>query len=254
MPSVDELVPPEWLASQAGPGSFAEIGREWVRCLVELCELESDSHVLDVGCGAGRVAVPLTAYLSHEARYEGLDVSSWAIDWCKNEIGSRYPTFSFQHADVFSAQYYPQGATRPKDYALPYDDDQFDVICAMSLFTHMLPDGFERYLSEFVRVLKDGGRAFMTFYLLNDESLRSIEAGKPDAQFRFEHSLGDCRVTYADAPEYVVGYREEFVIQAAKQAGLRVREPISYGQWCEREQFVSWQDVVIGEKPVRHTL
>jgi cyclopropane fatty-acyl-phospholipid synthase-like methyltransferase len=175
MPNVDELVPPEWLASQAGPGSFADIGREWVRCLVEQCELESGSHVLDVGCGAGRVAVPLTAYLSRAGRYEGLDVSPWAINWCKQEISSRYPTFSFQHADVFSAQYFPEGTTRPKDYTLPYDDDQFDVICAMSLFTHMLPEGLERYMSEFV--LKNGGRAFMTFYLLNDESLRAIETG-----------------------------------------------------------------------------
>lgn len=45
----------------------------------------------------------------------------------------------------------------------------------MSLFTHMLPEGLERYMSEFV--LKNGGRAFMTFYLLNDESLRAIETG-----------------------------------------------------------------------------
>jgi ubiquinone/menaquinone biosynthesis C-methylase UbiE len=109
MPNVDELVPPEWLASQAGPGSFADIGREWVRCLVEQCELESGSHVLDVGCGAGRVAVPLTAYLSRAGRYEGLDVSPWAIDWCKQEISTRYPTFSFQHADRLQRPVFPRG-------------------------------------------------------------------------------------------------------------------------------------------------
>jgi hypothetical protein len=115
----------------------------------------------------------------------------------------------------------------------------------------MLPEGLERYMSEFV--LKNGGRAFMTFYLLNDESLRAIETGKPDAQFRFEHSLGSCRVTYQDAPDYIVGYSEEFVTRAARHAGLRVREPISYGQWCGREQFLSWQDVVVGEKAARGT-
>jgi SAM-dependent methyltransferase len=205
--------------------------------------------VLDVGCGSGRLAVPLTAYLSPEGTYEGLDVLPWAVDWCKTEVSSRYPNFSFQHADVFNAQYYPDGAAQARDYALPYDSDQFDVVCATSLFTHMRSDGLECYLSEFARVLTRGGRAFMTFYLMNDESLRSTEAGKLGPEFRFEHRLGQCWVTFKDAPEYIVGYSDEFVVEACKQAGLHVREPILYGQWCGRKKFFSWQDVVVADLP-----
>jgi SAM-dependent methyltransferase len=247
MQNADELFPPEWLASQAGPGSFTEIGRELARCLIELCGLERDSRVLDVGCGSGRVALPLTGYLSSEGTYNGLDVLPWAVDWCKKELSSRYPNFSFQHADVFNAQYYPEGTVEPKDYALPYDANQFDVVCATSLFTHMRPDGLERYLSEIARVLTAGGRALMTFYLLNDESWRSIEAGTPGPEFRFQHSLGQCWVTYEEAPEYIVGYSDEFLKDACKRAGLRVREPILYGQWCGREKFLSWQDVIVAD-------
>jgi SAM-dependent methyltransferase len=249
MRNADELVPPEWLASQAGPGSFPEIGRELARFLIELCGLERDSHVLDVGCGSGRLAVPLTGYLSPEGTYEGLDVLPWAIDWCKTELSSRYPNFSFQHADVFSAQYYPDGAVPPKDYTLPYDPNRFDVVCATSLFTHMRSDGLERYLSEIARVLTEGGRALMTFYLLNDESLRLIKAGTPGPEFGFEHPLGQCWVTYEDAPEYIVGYSDEFVLEACKEAGLRVTEPIFNGQWCGRKNFLSWQDVVVADLP-----
>jgi SAM-dependent methyltransferase len=245
----DELVPPEWLASQAGPGSFPEIGRELARYLIQLCRLEHDSRVLDLGCGSGRLAVPLTAYLSPEGKYEGVDVLPWAIEWCKKEISSRYPNFSFQHADVFSAQYYPDGAVQPKDYTVPYDRNQFDVVCATSLFTHMRSDGLERYLSEIARVLTAGGRALLTFYLLNDESLSSIEAGKAGPEFRFTHSLGQCWVTYEDAPEYIVGYSDEFVVDACKGVGLRVKEPIFYGQWCGRDAFLSWQDVIVADRP-----
>jgi hypothetical protein len=115
----------------------------------------------------------------------------------------------------------------------------------------MLPDGLERYLSEIARVLTKGGRAFMTFFLLNDDSLHSIALGKVGEEFRFQHPIGSCCVTYEDAPEYVVGHSEEFVLRACNRSGLRLTGPIHYGQWCGREKFLSGQDVVVvdfGEK------
>jgi SAM-dependent methyltransferase len=249
MPEANQLSPPDWLAGLVGEGSFAEIGNEVVRNLAELCGIEPSSRVLDAGCGVGRVAIPLAGLLSPEGSYQGFDPLPWAIDWCQREISSRYPNFSFWHADVFSGEYYPEGAAQPQDFRFPYDGDQFDVVCANSLFTHMLPAGLERYLSEIARVLKRGGRAFMTFYLLNDESLRAIEAGKVPEQFRFKHPLGSCRVTYKDAPEYAVAHIEEFVIQALEKSGVRLEGPVHYGRWCGRAEFLSWQDVIVAETP-----
>ena len=247
MPNANELSPPDWLAGLAGEGSFAEIGAEIVGNLAELCGIEPGSRVLDAGCGVGRVAIPLAAFLSPEGTYEGFDTLPWAIAWCQREISSRYPNFSFRHVDVFSGEYYPEGAAQPKDFRVPYDGDQFDVACANSLFTHMLPAGLEQYVSEIARVLKRGGRAFMTFYLLNDESLRSIEAGDVAEQFQFRHRLGSCHVTYEDAPEYAVAQNEEFVIQALEKSGLRLKGPVHYGRWCGRDDFLSWQDVIVAE-------
>ena len=244
----EEISPPEWLAELAGRGSFAEIGEEVVGYLTELCDLEPGSRVLDVGCGAGRVAIRLTKFLSPEGRYEGVDILPWAVDWCKKEITSRHPNFSFQHADVLNAQYYPDGLVPPRDYRFPYDSHQFDVVCASSLFTHMLPDALEQYLSEIGRVLKKGGRALMTFYLLNDESLRSVEAGEVDERFRFRHPVGSCRVTYEEAPEAAVAHSEEFVLQASERSGLRVVGPIHYGQWSGCDRFLTWQDVIVAER------
>lgn len=247
MAEADELLPPEWLTSQAGPGSFTEIGRQWARHLIDLCDLEPGERVLDVGCGAGRLAIPLTEYLSREGTYEGLDVLPWAVDWCRQEITSRHPGFTFTHADVASGQYYPEGSVEAEQYTLPYESGRFDVVCALSLFTHMLPDGLERYLSEFARVLGEGGRALLTFYLLNDEALEAVEGGRTDPMYRFGHRVGSGRVTYEDAPEYIVGYDEAFVVEACSRAGLRVRRPLFHGRWADRKSALTWQDVVVAD-------
>ena len=128
----NELSPPEWLAALAGgDSSFSEVGREFADHLVELCALEPSGSVLDVGCGAGRIAVALTSYLSGDGRYDGFDVLPWAIEWCQKEVTSRFPNFTFQLADVFSEQYYPDGRLRPEEYTFPVADGSCDVACAL---------------------------------------------------------------------------------------------------------------------------
>src|SRR5450756_1138832 len=58
----DSLTPPRRV-SFVGHGRFTEIGEEFLRYFVSLCALRSDERVLDVGCGIGRMAIPLTGFL-----------------------------------------------------------------------------------------------------------------------------------------------------------------------------------------------
>ena len=44
-----------------------------------------------------------------------------------------------------------------------------------SVFTHMLPAAVTTYTSEISRVLKKGGRAVVTYFLLNAESRRFVD-------------------------------------------------------------------------------
>src|SRR5437867_6142389 len=53
---------------------FARSGETLVERLVELGGLRPDSKVLDVGCGIGRLAVPLTRHLGETGSYDGLDI------------------------------------------------------------------------------------------------------------------------------------------------------------------------------------
>ncbi len=58
-----QLLPPRRLLGSVGDGDFRQVGEHLLVLLAALCELEPDDAVLDVGCGIGRVALPLTAYL-----------------------------------------------------------------------------------------------------------------------------------------------------------------------------------------------
>src|SRR3954454_3335822 len=63
------------------------------------------------------------------------------------------------------------------EYVFPYPNATFDFVFLTSVFTHMLPTDMEHYVSEIVRVLKPNGRSLCTFLLLNDESMRFMNAG-----------------------------------------------------------------------------
>ena len=142
--------------------------KEFFQYFVQLGGLKPDENVLDVGCGIGRMAVPLTKYL--KGVYEGFDIGPEAIKWCQDNISRRYPKFYFQVADVFNEKYNPGGKYKASEYKFPYDNDAFDFVYLTSVFTHMLPHDMENYLSEISRVLRNNGRCLITYYLLNEES------------------------------------------------------------------------------------
>lgn len=140
--------------------------------------------MLDVGCGSGRMALPLTGYLNSEGRYAGFDISQKAIAWCQEHITSAHPNFQFEVSDIYNSLYNPKGKYQSLDFRFPYPDASFDVVFLTSVFTHMFPPDVEHYLDEISRVLKPGGRCLCTYFLLNDESLAHIAEGKSAHNFQ----------------------------------------------------------------------
>src|SRR5215469_14827795 len=73
----DDLVPPDWMFADPDrvDGShsaqeFISIGDETTAWLIEYEGLASSHHVLDVGCGLGRMARPLTRHLTPAGSYD----------------------------------------------------------------------------------------------------------------------------------------------------------------------------------------
>jgi ubiquinone/menaquinone biosynthesis C-methylase UbiE len=116
-----------------------------LRGFLPLLELTPQSHVLEVGCGAGGCAMYLSQ-LTH-AQVTGIDANASAIEEAR-----------------VSAKSTPEARTRFKQIdaseRLPFEDSSFDVVFSNDAMCH-IPDR-SRALKEWCRVLKVNGRMLFT--------------------------------------------------------------------------------------------
>jgi len=243
-----EYIPPLHLMHD-GPRTYREFkenGDEFLRHYVELCGLQPDEDMLDLGCGIGRKTLPLTRYMSERGSYLGMDIVKSGVEWCAEKYTREYPNFKFQLLDVCNELYNPEGRFKAAEYKLPSADEQFDFVVLNSIFTHMLHEDVENYLGEIARVLRIGGRCLISFFLLNEESLGLIDEGKSTIDLRYE--FGPARAMSKQQPELAIGYDEEYVDRLFKRCGLEIRQPIAYGSWCGRNDFYTYQDQIVALK------
>jgi SAM-dependent methyltransferase len=233
-----------------GRRDFRALGDHWLGTLVRVSQLEPRERVLDVGCGVGRMAVALTAFLSSEGRYDGFDIVPEGIEWCQRTITPRFPNFRFEHADIYNKEYNSSGKVRAADYVFPYPDKTFDFAFLTSVFTHMLPDDVRHYLRELHRVIRPGGRCAITWFILDDEARRRVDAGSAGPLRNFRHHRGDCWVVNPATPEAAVAYEETTLRALYAEAGLAIREPLLFGSWSgsRRGENEHGQDIVVATR------
>jgi len=195
----------------------------------------------------GSVARSLTQFLSPAGRYEGVDVNARTIAWLQDRY-QPYPGFHFTHADVRDKVYNSGGAQQGAQYRFPFPDNTFDLVLLKSVFTHMLPADVTTYTSEISRVLKKGGRAVVTYFLLNAESRRFVDQNLDVHGLKFEYG-GDplCRVADPEHPERVVAHDEQRIRDGYGQVGCTLQE-IAFGNWCGRPSLLGHQDLIIAIK------
>ena len=118
-----------------------------IRALLESVgrDLSSFNHILDFGCGCGRVLRyfhdrPASCQLS------GTDIDSESIAWCATNL--KLATFKVNEA------------MPPTSYAA----DTFDLIYAISVFTHLDEEMQFAWLRELKRISRPGGMLILTIH------------------------------------------------------------------------------------------
>jgi SAM-dependent methyltransferase len=141
--SVSPPVPPlelRQIVAAPEPEPFLWTGyidsRQMVRIFNQYCRRDNPK-VLDFGCGCGR----MTRYLPGVS---GCDVNPDLVTWCQKNLS---------------------GATtrlNGKKPPLPYDDETFDLIFSLSIFSHLPESLLGRWLHDLWRVLTPGGILILT--------------------------------------------------------------------------------------------
>lgn len=104
-------------------------------------------HILDFGCGCGRTLIPLAMHSANPSGLHGVDIDPEAVTWL--------------------AESYPQIGSVKLNAAWPamlHEQETFDVVYAISVFTHLPEDMEQAWLADISRVSRKGGYALLTVH------------------------------------------------------------------------------------------
>lgn len=132
--------------------------------------LRPDGSVVDVGCGSGRLALPLSQYLGPDGRYLGTDVVPALVDYARDLVDR--PDWRFQVV---------------RRLRIPAPRESADIVCFFSVMTHLRHEHSYLYLKAARRVVRPTGRIIVSF----------LEFSVPAHWAVFEQNYQD---PYADKP------------------------------------------------------
>lgn len=229
-----------------GSNEFKKVGDEFKNHFTKYGRLKPTDTVLDIGCGIGRMALPLTDFLSTGAYY-GFDIDKRGVQWCQKNISSRFPHFHFDYVDIFNKYYNKKGTLKAHEFTFPYKNNQFDFIFATSVLTHMLPEQVTHYLAEIKRVTKPGGTLFLTWFSIDDEAQKNIEHHTSNCDLKYTYDDYGF-YSHKNVPEAEIGYKETWILDQLKKIQCDKNVKIHHGRWSNRKSGLSYQDIIVSRK------
>jgi len=203
-------LPPASLRIRIGVGNkllrnhslFIDVGRFYVNDLINKQYLNPQSHIFEIGCGCGRLAMEFSRVLDEDGHYVGQDIDREMIAWCQKHLQNA--RLHFDHADIFSAVYNPKGR-HVVEYEFSVRDNSVTLVVATSVFTHLLYQDFSHYIKESSRILSNGGHLYASFFIMD-----YVKSSLGD-RWSFPHRQDNCYVENLKYPEAAVAYDLEVI-------------------------------------------
>ena len=216
-----------------GVDTFEEISDGHINNLKKFVGIYEDHNILEIGCGIGRDAIPLTKIISNKGAYLGIDIIKPSIDFCTINIKSKYPNFDFIHFDIKDQLHNPNGIRKTVDIRLPIPDRSIDRVIGWSVFTHLYATDIQHYLNEISRVLKPNGLAYLTVFIVDEAILHvARKESRTIYNLKFEHKLTeDCYINNQQCPLGAVAYTRDSLFRMIKAAGLELQRDFLRGSW-----------------------
>jgi ubiquinone/menaquinone biosynthesis C-methylase UbiE len=140
--SHDRLIHWAWVYD-IGTGLLGRRGRRMRDRFADDLQLKPGDHVLDVGCGPGRLATVFAQRVAPSGSVNGIDPSPEMINRAIARARKHGVPVRFEVA-------YAQ--------QLPFADDAFDAVACTLALHHVADDDRQTAVAEMYRVLKPGGR------------------------------------------------------------------------------------------------
>ncbi|GEM_PF-768319 len=229
---------------QFGGNTFNRYGQFLVATLAKYTGLNARTKVLEIGCGCGRAAIPLAEILQ-DNHYTGIDIEQSSLESLQNNARIRQKQFNIYLMDVQNDEYNPAGAVSAANYKFPFDDNSFDVIFLISVFTHMMPKDIGNYIKQISRTTRPGGHCLMSTFV--------IDHGRQSKNLSFDYEKDGYYFTNPTMPEIAMAYPQAFFIDAFKNCGMELTREVILGTWRESARLkpsVNFpQDMLIFRKP-----
>jgi ubiquinone/menaquinone biosynthesis C-methylase UbiE len=129
--------------ARAVGGGYREIG-EIERNIVQYAGLKDGMSLVDIGCGSGRLAHAL-ATAAVQIDYLGTDIVTALLDYAAEKCPPHY-RFKLH-----------------RELSIPVANASTDMICAFSVFTHLLHHESYLYIEDACRALKPKGKLIFSF-------------------------------------------------------------------------------------------